>query len=199
MSHLPADTPRLLRVIEGLSRLLALAAGAAVALLAVLICADIVGRSLLSVSVQGTDELGGYVLAFAGSCGLSYTLLRKGHPRIDLALGLLPRPVQAVAHVLSQATLAAMAVFMTLHAGGELAQSIRFGAVTNTPLQTPLWVPQGLWVLGCGVFALTTIVTTLHGITLLRSPSRVAEFYGPMTVTEEVEEFLDHPTQGIAT
>ena len=194
MSQLPAETPFVLKRIETLSRLFALAAGASVALLAVLICLDIGARSLLNVSLQGTDELGGYVLAFAGSCGLAYTLLHKGHPRIDIAVSRLPRVLQNPAHVLAQGTLAAMASFMTFHAVGELAQTIRFGAVTNTPLQTPLWVPQGLWALGCGVFALTTITTTLHAIWLMvRAPERVSLFYGPMTVSEEVEDFMETP------
>ncbi|RWR52204.1 TRAP transporter small permease [Sinirhodobacter huangdaonensis] len=194
MSQLPAETPFVLKRIETLSRLFALAAGASVALLAVLICLDIGARSLLNVSLQGTDELGGYVLAFAGSCGLAYTLLHKGHPRIDIALSHLPRRGQNPAHVLAQGTLAAMAIFMTWHAAGELLQTIRFGAVTNTPLQTPLWVPQGLWALGCGVFALTTITTTLHAIWLMvQAPEKVSLFYGPMTVSEEVEEFMETP------
>lgn len=197
MNRMPAETPLVLKTIEILSRVFALVAGASVALLAVLICIDIAARSLFRVSLQGTDELGGYVLAFAGSCGFAYALLHKGHPRIDILLSRMPRRVQNPAHVLAQATLAGMAIFMTWFAVGELAQTIRFGAVTNTPLQTPLWLPQGLWALGCGLFALTTIITTLHGLWLLgRAPDRAALFYGPMTTSEEVEEFLETPGAG---
>lgn len=66
MTHLPANAPRFLRLMEQVTRVLALAAGAAVVGLAALICIDIGARSLLRVSVHGTDELGGSALALVG-------------------------------------------------------------------------------------------------------------------------------------
>jgi len=191
MTQLPSDAPLVLRAFEAGSRVLALLAGMAVVVLAVLICIDIGARSLLRVSVQGTDELGGYVLALVGSFGLAYTLIRKGHPRIDIGMRILPRLVQGPLHVLAQAVLAAVACFMAYHAWSELSGTIRFGAVTNTPLKTPLWVPQALWVAGTATFALVALTNTLHGLgLLLRAPHRVMAFYGPTSVEEEVEDFI---------
>ncbi len=191
MTHLPANAPRFLRLMEQGTRLLALAAGGTVVVLAGLICIDIGARSLLRVSVQGTDELGGYVLALVGSFGLAFTLMRKGHPRIDLGLKLLPRALHGPLHVLAQAVLAAVALFMTYHAWTELAGTIRFGAITNTPLKTPLWVPQGLWVAGTATFAAVAVTSTLHGLwLLLRAPELVAPYYGPTTVQDDVDEAI---------
>ncbi|WP_238366015.1 TRAP transporter small permease [Mesobacterium pallidum] len=187
---------QVLGLARGLALALALVAGAAVTILAVLIFVDIVGRDVFGASIQGTDELGGYVLAFVGSLGLSLTLLNRGHPRIDIFLRLFPARVRAGLHVLAQASIAALGIFMTWHAWGELSETIRFGAVTNTPLQTPLWVPQAVWVAGTAIFALVACLTTLHGLILLRrDPAAVESLYGPPTVDEEVGHYVDQ-TEG---
>ena len=136
--------PPFLRLIDGLAMICALVAGVAVALLAVLILIDILGRSLVGISVQGTDELGGYVLAMCGSLGLSWTLAKRGHPRIDLGFRFFPPALRNVLHVLAYAAISAMALFMAWHAWSELEVTIRFGAVANTPLQTPLAEYVGL-------------------------------------------------------
>lgn len=182
---------------EKLAVLLALVAGGAVALLAALIGIDIVGRDFFGVSVQGTDELGGYVLAFVGSLGMALTLLRRGHPRIDLFFRFFPKAMGDILHVLAQATIAGLALFMTWHAGSELQTTLRFGSITNTPLQTPLWVPQAVWVLGTAFFAITACLTSAHAIFLLiRDRSSVAKFYGPVTIDEEVRNYVGNDTQG---
>ena len=183
-------------VAEKLAVLLALCAGGAVALLAVLIFADIIGRDFIGVSVQGTDEIGGYVLAFVGSLGMALTLLRRGHPRIDLFFRFFPRGVGDVLHVLAQITIAGLAIFMSWHAWTELQTTLRFGSITNTPLQTPLWVPQAIWVAGMGFFALTACLASGHAVyLLLRDRASVAKVYGPVTVEEEVGLYMKDETQ----
>lgn len=189
--------PRFLVVAEKVAVLLALCAGGAVAVLAVLIMMDIVGRDFLGVSVQGTDEIGGYVLAFVGSLGMALTLLRRGHPRIDLFFRFFPRTMGDVLHALAQVTIAFVAIFMTWHAISELQSTIRFGSITNTPLQTPLWVPQAIWVAGTGFFALTACLTASHALYLLKHDrTAVTRYYGPVTIDEEVSAYVgDKPSE----
>lgn len=187
-----ADQSLLLHRLEQIAATLALVAGVAIAILAVLISVDIFGREVLGVSVQGTDEIGGYVLAFVGSLGMALTLLRRGHPRIDLFFRFFPRIVQDVLHVLAQATMAGFAIFLAWHALGEFRVTLRFGSVTNTPLQTPLWIPQGVWVAGMAFFALTACVTTAHALLLLFTDrAAISRVYGPPTVDEEVGHYVD--------
>lgn len=187
-----ADQSLLLHRLEQIAATLALVAGVAIAILAVLISVDIFGREVLGVSVQGTDEIGGYVLAFVGSLGMALTLLRRGHPRIDLFFRFFPRIVQDLLHVLAQATMAGFAMFLAWHALGEFRVTLRFGSVTNTPLQTPLWIPQGVWVAGMAFFALTACVTTAHAVLLLlTNRAAISRFYGPPTVEEEVGHYVD--------
>jgi TRAP-type C4-dicarboxylate transport system permease small subunit len=190
------NRPHFLVLAEKLAVLLALCAGGAVALLAVLIFVDIIGRDFLGVSVQGTDEIGGYVLAFVGSLGMALTLLRRGHPRIDLFFRFFPRLAGDVLHVLAQVTIAGLAIFMTWHAWSELQTTLRFGSITNTPLQTPLWVPQAIWVFGTAFFGITACLTSAHAIYLLvRNRTLVPRFYGPVTIDEEVSQYVGDAKQ----
>ena len=182
----------LLRTFEKVAATLALFAGVAIAVLAVLITIDIVGRDGFSTSIQGTDEIGGYVLAFVGSLGMALTLLRRGHPRIDLFFRFFPHVLRDFLHVLALLTIAVFAVFMTWHAWGELASSIRFGAITNTPLQTPLWVPQAIWVAGMVFFALTACLVTAHAALLFITDRKsVSRHYGSPSVEEEIGHYVD--------
>lgn len=187
---------RVLRAVDRLSVVLALGAGVAIAVLAVLITVDIIGRDFFGVSVQGTDEIGGYVLAFVGSLGMALTLVRRGHPRIDLFFRFFPQIVRDTLNVLAQLTIAGFALFMTWHAWGELQSTLRFGAVTNTPLQTPLWMPQSVWLAGMAFFALTACLTSTHATWLLmRDRAAVAQHYGSPSVDEEVGEYVDEPEE----
>lgn len=181
-----------LKVFERVAVALALLAGAAISVLAVLIFVDIVGRDVFGASIQGTDEIGGYVLAFVGSLGMALTLLRRGHPRIDIFFRIFPIAVRDALHVLAQATIAGFAIFMSLQAWGELESTLRFGSITNTPLQTPLWMPQAVWVAGMAFFALTASITTAHaGLLLFTDRARLARRYGSLTVDEEVGHYVE--------
>lgn len=174
--------------------ILALGAGSSIALLAVLITVDIVGRDFLGKSVQGTDEIGGYVLAFVGSLGMALTLMRRGHPRIDLFFRFFPEIVRDTLNALAQITIMGFAIFMAWQAWGELEKTLRFGAITNTPLQTPLWVPQSVWLAGMVFFALTCCLCTAHAIWLYVTDRRaVSRVYGSPSVSEEVEQYVDIP------
>ena len=186
--------PPAMRVLDRIAALLAIFAGGAVAVLAVLIVLDIAARSLLRFSLQGTDELGGYTLALTGSLGLAYTLIRRGHPRIDIGFRFFPPRMRQVLHVVALATLSALALFMSDHAIEEFRGTLAFGSITNTPLQTPLWVPQVFWVAGTVFFAMTALAMTGHGAMLLwQGRGREVEgLYGPLTVDEELDEYR-HP------
>lgn len=185
------ETKLLFRLVNRLSTAMALLAGAAVVVLSLLIVFDIVTRSLFRFSLQGTDELGGYTLALIGSLGLAYTLLQRGHPRIDIALRHFPAAIRRVLHVAAYAVLCGFAAFMTHRAIGEFSETLAFATVTNTPLQTPLWVPQIFWVGGTLAFAIVAGLQAVHGaILLVVAPAEVDRLYGPITVEEEVHEYI---------
>lgn len=156
-----------------------------------LTCVEILGRRFLGFSLQGIDEIGGYTLAVMSAFGFSYALVNRSHTRVDIFLAMAPSPSQAVLNVLAMAGLAAIAVFAAFRAGAELNDSILFMSVSSSPLQTPLWIPQGLWFLGLVIFAGIAVALTCHSLYLLRRGwAGVNRIYGPVTVEEEVEAEL---------
>lgn len=114
---------------------------------------EVIGRKFLDFSLQGVDEIGGYVLAITTSFALSYALLRRAHTRVDLVLSRMPQRARALLNALAAAATTAFAVFMAWRAVATLLESVSLGARATTPLQTPLWIPQALWVAGLCVFA----------------------------------------------
>ncbi len=49
-----------------------------------------------------------------------------------------------------------------------LQKTLERGSRANTPLETPLWIPQGIWFAGWAWFALSATALSLIGIAYLR-------------------------------
>jgi TRAP-type C4-dicarboxylate transport system permease small subunit len=181
----------ILALIDRLASALAFLCGAGVLVLSLLITWDIVARKVFGVSVQGTDELGGYTLALIGSLGMAHVLQRREFTRIDLAFPYLPARLRQVLHVLAHVALAGTVVFFAYRATLTLQETLLFDSVANTPLQTPLWIPQGLWVVGLTLFAVVAVLHAVRSLFLLvLEPHRVEHEYGCAGARDEVDAFM---------
>ena len=69
--------------------------------LSFLIVYEIFARKLFNHSLQGVDEIGGYVVAITGTFGMALAALERAHTRIDVLLLRLPARVQAGLNLLS--------------------------------------------------------------------------------------------------
>lgn len=179
----------LTRALERVIDVLVLAAGWWLIVLSLATCVEMVSRKLFSFSLQGVDEIGGYTLAIVCAIGFSYTLVTRGHTRIDFLIGKLPPRVRSVLNALAMVTLAAMAVYAVLRGFTVLSESIEFQSHSTTPLRTPMWLPQSLWLLGWALFALVSVVLAAHCLSLLMRGrhDEVNKAYGPQTLEEEIE------------
>lgn len=165
-----------------------LASGWWLLLIAVATCFEMVSRKLFNFSLQGVDEIGGYTLAVTSALGFSYTLLSRGHTRVDFLLSRLPAGGRAFFNTLAMVSLAAVAVFACYRTYAVLAESIEFDSHATSPLQTPMWVPQSLWFLGYLLFAIVAAVMAVHACVLLvRDRDALNKVYGPPTLEEEIE------------
>jgi TRAP-type C4-dicarboxylate transport system permease small subunit len=179
------------RVVEPVARVAAILCGYAVLLLSVLVSIDIVGRKLFSFTFQGTDDLGGYVLAIIAVVGASYTMAMRGHTRVDVFLVRMSAGWQRVLNVVAMVTMAGFAAFAAWRGLDVLQESIEFQSVASNPLQTPLWQPQLLWVIGLALFALISLSYAIHSVVLLaRGSDELNRLYGPATAQDELEAEL---------
>lgn len=97
--------------------------------------------------------------------------------------------MQAVANTAAAVMIAAFASFMAFRAWVALSESIEFGSRASTPLQTPLWIPQSIWVAGLSFFAFVAVAMAAHALVLLmRDHMQVNQNYGPPSLDEEIEE-----------
>ena len=179
------------RVVEPVARVAAIICGYVVLILSLAVSVEIVGRKLFSFSLQGTDDMGGYVLAIIAVIGASYTMAKRGHTRVDIFLVMLPTRWQRLLNVLAMVTMAAFAGFAAWRGSTVLMESIEFQSVASNPLQTPLWQPQLVWLIGLVLFALISLAYAVHALLLLASgDARLNRFYGPASVQEELDAEL---------
>ncbi|MEM9628750.1 MAG: TRAP transporter small permease [Pseudomonadota bacterium] len=170
-------------------RLIGILSGYACLGLSFLIVFEILARKLLNFSVQGVDEIGGYVVAITGTFGMALAASMRAHTRIDVLLNRLPVRLQAGLNILAYVCLALSAAFMAYMAWTTLSESLLFKSRASTPLQTPLWLPQGLWLAGLVLFALTAIAMAARALIRLRTGLDDANrALSPQSLAEELDE-----------
>jgi TRAP-type C4-dicarboxylate transport system permease small subunit len=164
-------------------------AGYAFFALSIFIVVEILARKLFNYSFQGADEIGGYVLAAGTAGGFGFALIHRSHTRIDLLVSRLSGRRQAAFNLLAYVSLAAFATFMAWRGCATLQQSIEFGSLASTPLQTPLWIPQSLWAGGLVLFAVAALIMAGRATAaFFRDVDALNREFGPITIREEVEE-----------
>jgi TRAP-type C4-dicarboxylate transport system permease small subunit len=103
-------------VIERLDRLVQLVGAAALALLAILIFAQVVLRYLFAITPVWSEELGRYLLIWAVLAGSAVSVRGARHIRVEFLVDLLPAGLRRAWYVLLD--LAILALFVLLVATG---------------------------------------------------------------------------------
>ena len=119
----------------------------------------------------------------------SYTLVTRGHTRVDILLSRFSEKQRAALNFAAMITLASMAVFFAYRAFHVVAESVALGSTAASPLATPLWVPQAIWLLGYALFCVTALVAAGYACSLLLAGAweTLNRRYGPQTLEEEIE------------
>jgi len=174
---------------EEVSRIGALLCGYLLVFLSLLVGFEVVARKLFGFSLQGVDEIGGYILAILGAVGFSYTMLRRAHTRIDIFVVRFGQGTQRVLNVLAVLSMAVFAVFMAWRGGAALFETLEYGSIANSPLATPLWIPQSIWFAGLVVFAFTASgLASLAVYLLARRPEAVNKYFGVVAHQQDANE-----------
>lgn len=170
----------------------AIVAGWALIALSMLTGYEVLARKFLGISLQGVDEIGGYILAATSAIGFTWALLQRSHTRVDIFVQRAPATVKIVSNLATTMALAAGAVFLFHRAYLVVAETILYKSQASTPLRTPLIWPQSVWLAGFGLFALVAVIAALHAIGLLLA-RRTRDFnrlYGPRDAKDEIAEEL---------
>jgi TRAP-type C4-dicarboxylate transport system permease small subunit len=166
--------------------------GIIMVLLAVLVTVETIARKFFAFSLQGVDELGGYVLAVTSSLAFTLALVDRAHIRIDIFHRMLPIPLQRLFDWLSVIMLAAFAGLLVWVGFITLGETLEFRSTAPTPWATPLIWPQGGWLAGLVVFSIVTLIASIDASRLFFSGRwrQLDRRYGPKGTEEEVHEEL---------
>ncbi|WP_417627177.1 TRAP transporter small permease subunit [Pararhodobacter aggregans] len=193
MHALPRLLDRLLAGALVVSRWAVYAGGGAILISAFLISFDILSRRFFGLSTWGADELSYYALAVSTSWACAYTLLVKAHIRIDLVTSRVPDMGKVVLHIIALLGLGYMAFATTQAMFHVFQRSWNRGSTSITTLETPMWIPQGLFVAGLVFFTLVTaliLLRVLAAVLIERDYAVVNRITGTVSVLDETEQAI---------
>ena len=169
-------------------------AGALMLAAAFLVSVDVFLRKFLLISVGGSDELSGYAFAIGTAWALSFTLLQRANVRVDALYIYLPKLLRALLDMVAMLALGLFVGLLTWQAWLVVDTSLAFSSLATTPLQTPLWIPQSLWLAGLGLFAFTWTPLFLRAAAALFGGdlASVSSLVGARSMEEEAASESSH-------
>jgi TRAP-type C4-dicarboxylate transport system permease small subunit len=156
---------RLQALAETISRGGAIVGGAMLLVASVVICVDIFLRYAFALTVGGADDLSGYALAIASAWGFSAALLTRSHIRIDTVyVRVRSRAARAALDVLSLLAFTLFAALVAWHGWGVFHQSYVSDSHSQSAIEMPLVLPQGLWFAGLAFFVVVALLLLARAI-----------------------------------
>ncbi len=149
------------RIAAGIARInrgIAIVAGVALLATVALILVEIVMRQTSYGSIGGSDEISGYVMAGVATWGFAYALTERAHVRIDILQARLPLAGKGLFDLIALASLCGIALVVSFYSWSVLAKTLARDSHANTPLATPLWIPQSIWFGGWVWLAIVSAV-----------------------------------------
>lgn len=178
---------------DGLATWISRVFGWALLFLSGFVALETVMRKLFNTSLQGADELGGYILAFGASLAFVVAMIDRAHIRIDVLHARFSLRVQALIDWLSVISLGVLGLFFLYVGWFVIGDTLAYGSTAATPWRTPLIWPQSAWYAGLAVFALCSFVMAARATRLFfagRHAQLAAEF-NPKSAEDELGEELD--------
>jgi TRAP-type C4-dicarboxylate transport system permease small subunit len=185
---------RIQRVAERTSHLVVYAGGALLLVSAGFVAIVVIARKIFNFSIIGADELTGYAYAISMAWGFSYVLFQGAHIRVDVLYVRLPFRIRCLLDALTAVVFAFVICFLTYRVFNVLEETLHLQAVSSTPLQVPLWIPQVLLVLGLTFFSFCLLLVLLRTLRALvqGEPELVEQIARAPSVLAKDEPGTDH-------
>lgn len=154
--------------LNGLYKLSGALAALCLVMMALCVILSIVSR-LIDWYVPGLTEIAGYLMGAANCLALAYTFRGKAHIQVTLfieKMGVKKQYLFALFALL-------MTSFITVYVAYYMARltyfSWDFEEVSDGSIAFPLWIPQSVISIGCMLFALSVVHSTLECLWHIRS------------------------------
>src|SRR3972149_5960959 len=145
------------------------------ALMMVLIVAEILFRSLFNLTIPGVIEVAGFMLVAIAFFGMAYTAMNKAHLDIDLVTKKLSFSVKTVIHCFTGVLCLAVVFIMAWQAALKVKPTWLLGETTGV-LLLPIYPMFLLVALGASFFFLALLADFFDSLTEMTEVSRKAWF-----------------------
>jgi TRAP-type mannitol/chloroaromatic compound transport system permease small subunit len=174
------------------SRIFAVLGGILLLVAAVLVSAEVFSRKFFTVVYSGSAEIGAYLFAVGTTWSLSYVLVTRGHVRIDALYGVFPRRLRAFFDLVAMILLGLVVYTMVDRAYDLMHTNFVEWNMSNTPMRTPLALPQIPWLLGLALFFVTIVIAFIRTVSALSRGDYVTanKTAGVASQDEEIESEL---------
>jgi len=146
----------------------AVVSAALLVLMVLHILLEITLRSFFATSTFVLDEFVGYGVAAMTFLTLGYALEEGSLIRVQLVLTRSPAPVRRGLEILCASLTLALSLFLIGYFWKSVSRNWSRGAVSQSIAEVPLWLPEGLVLLGILLFALQLFA---HLLRLVRPTS----------------------------
>lgn len=130
--------------------------GVALAAIAGIIAAQVIGRQL-GATVLGADDLTAFSVAASATLPLAYAFRHGAHIRVDLIIGRLSGAPRFVMETVALTVATALCIFFAYAMLDLASDSFEFDDVAQGSIAWKLWVPQGLVGTGVAIFAICLV------------------------------------------
>jgi TRAP-type C4-dicarboxylate transport system permease small subunit len=182
-----------MRFMRSLSNVLGIVFGWLTMLLGLIVTTETITRKLFNWSMQGADELGGYILAFTACLSFCVALIGRNHMRIDLIHYNLTRRGQAILNWIAIMSIALFSFVLAWASFGVIRDTFLYNSTAPTPWATPLKYPQTVWYVGILAFTAVALVLAARATQLLvtNRMEELATEFEPKAAKEELQEELE--------
>ncbi len=180
-------------IMKRLSDILGLTFGWLTMLLGLLVTVEVGARKLFNWSMQGADEIGGYILAVSACLSFCVALIGRNHMRIDVIHYRLSQRGQALLNWISVTSIALFALVLAWASFGVVRDTFAYNSTAPTPWATPLKYPQTVWYAGIVAFAIVAVLLGGRATYLLLrgQTAQLASEFEPKAAREELQEELE--------
>ena len=153
---------RLAALVEALSDAAGAVAAATTLALTLMVAAGVVARRILAAPFLFVEELSGYAVLLIVFLGLAHTMKAGAHVRVEV---LVERVRGRAAVVLNVVTLLLAMAWSVILFAGTLYQTREYytqDVLSFAYLQTPLWIPASVMVVGATLLLLECLALVLR-------------------------------------
>ncbi len=145
------------KIVHLISRFLNWIAGISVIAIMVIVCINVIGRSLFGMPLKGTVDILSQMGVFVIACAIAYTQFVKGHIRITILLDRLPKRASHFINLIMDTLGVILFIIITWQSILYTKEEYKIGELTEV-LRMPVMPFAAIVSLGC--LSLTLVLVT---------------------------------------